>query len=156
MGWLPLLGSLKLYVSFAKEPYKRDDILPKRPIILRRLLIVATPWTFSHVRSIVIWHSKFWSKLLKKRDSQKLDSQKVRSSNRKILKMWKQRGTWRASIVRTTCTRLQSLLCKRDLYFCSTTWSLLQKRPIFFWNSERLGEPVPLDAFICGYSAKSL
>jgi len=24
-----------LYVSFAKEPYKRDDILQKRPIILR-------------------------------------------------------------------------------------------------------------------------
>ena len=43
MGWLRLVGSLKLQVSFAKEPYKRDDILPKRPIILRRLLIVATP-----------------------------------------------------------------------------------------------------------------
>jgi len=24
MGWLRLVGSLKLYVSFAKEPYKRD------------------------------------------------------------------------------------------------------------------------------------
>jgi len=33
MGWLRLVGSLKLYVSFAKEPYKRDDILQKRPII---------------------------------------------------------------------------------------------------------------------------
>jgi hypothetical protein len=44
MGWLRLVGSLKLQVSFAKEPYKRDDILPKRPIILRRLLIVATPY----------------------------------------------------------------------------------------------------------------
>ena len=28
------------YVSFAKEPYKRDDILQKRPIILRSLLPV--------------------------------------------------------------------------------------------------------------------
>jgi len=27
-----------------KEPYKRDDILQKRPIILRSLLIVATPY----------------------------------------------------------------------------------------------------------------
>jgi len=36
MGWLRLVGSLKLYVSFAKEPYKRDYILQKRPIILRR------------------------------------------------------------------------------------------------------------------------
>ena len=31
-------------VSFAKEPYRRDDILQKRPIILRSLLIVATPF----------------------------------------------------------------------------------------------------------------
>jgi len=27
MGWLRLVGSLKLYVSFAKEPYQRDYIL---------------------------------------------------------------------------------------------------------------------------------
>ena len=32
--WLRLVGSLKLQVSFAKETYKRDDILQKRPIIL--------------------------------------------------------------------------------------------------------------------------
>jgi len=42
VGWLRLVGSLKSYVSFAKEPYKIDDILQKRPIILRSLLIVAT------------------------------------------------------------------------------------------------------------------
>jgi len=33
-----------LQVSFAKEPYKRDDILEKRPVLLRSLLIVATPY----------------------------------------------------------------------------------------------------------------
>jgi len=33
MGWLRLVGSLKLWVSFAKEPYKRDGILQKRPMI---------------------------------------------------------------------------------------------------------------------------
>ena len=44
MGWLRLLGSLKSYVSFAKESYKRDDILPKKLMILRSLLIVATPY----------------------------------------------------------------------------------------------------------------
>ena len=33
MGWLRLVGSFKLYVSFAKEPFKRDYILQKRPII---------------------------------------------------------------------------------------------------------------------------
>jgi len=37
MRWLRLVGSLKTQVSFAKQPYKRDDILPKRPIILRSL-----------------------------------------------------------------------------------------------------------------------
>jgi len=34
---------LQIIGLFAKEPYKRDDILQKRPIILRSLLIVATP-----------------------------------------------------------------------------------------------------------------
>ena len=43
MGWLRLGGSLQLQVSVAKEPYKRDDILQKRPMILMSLLIVATP-----------------------------------------------------------------------------------------------------------------
>jgi len=42
MGWLRFVGSSKVQVFFAKEPYKRDDILQKRPIILRSLLIVAT------------------------------------------------------------------------------------------------------------------
>jgi len=43
MGWLRSVGSLKLWVSYANEPYKRDHILHKRPIILRSVLIVATP-----------------------------------------------------------------------------------------------------------------
>ena len=38
MGWLQSVASIKLYVSFAKEPYKRDNILQKRPIILSILL----------------------------------------------------------------------------------------------------------------------
>ena len=44
MGWLRSVGSLKLHVSFAKEPYQRDDLFHKRPIILRSLLIVAIPY----------------------------------------------------------------------------------------------------------------
>ena len=36
--WLYVVGSIKLQVSFAKEPCKRDDILQKRPIILSSLL----------------------------------------------------------------------------------------------------------------------
>ena len=41
-----MVGSFKFkvsFVGFANEPYKRDDILQKRPIILRSLLIVANP-----------------------------------------------------------------------------------------------------------------
>jgi len=49
MGWLRSVGSLKLQVSFAKEPYKRDYFLQKRPIILRSLLIVATPYKISYI-----------------------------------------------------------------------------------------------------------
>ena len=49
MGWLRLVSSLKLQVSFAIEPYKRDDILQKRPIILRSLLILATPYVYIYI-----------------------------------------------------------------------------------------------------------
>jgi len=55
MGWLQSVGSIKLQVSFAKEPYKRDEILHKRPAILSILLTVATPYandmTYSYVRN---------------------------------------------------------------------------------------------------------
>jgi len=34
MGWLRIVGSFKLKVSFAKKPCKKDYILQKRPIIL--------------------------------------------------------------------------------------------------------------------------
>jgi len=51
MRWLRVVGSLRLYVSFAKEPYKRDDILQKRPIILRSLLIEATPYEYTATHS---------------------------------------------------------------------------------------------------------
>jgi len=44
MGWLQLVGSIQLYVSFAKEPYKRHNILQKRTIVLSILLTVATPY----------------------------------------------------------------------------------------------------------------
>ena len=44
MGWLRLVGSIQTQVSFAKETYKRDDILQKRLMIWRSLLIVATPY----------------------------------------------------------------------------------------------------------------
>ena len=54
MGWLRSVRSFKLYVSFAKEPYKRDDILQKRPIIPRSLLVVATPYISIYVANICV------------------------------------------------------------------------------------------------------
>jgi len=44
MVWLQLVGSLKTSVSFAKEPYTTDYVLYKRPIFLRSLPIIATPY----------------------------------------------------------------------------------------------------------------
>jgi len=46
MGWLQSVGSIKLQVSFAKEPYKRDDLLQKRPTNLSILLTKATPYVY--------------------------------------------------------------------------------------------------------------
>jgi len=47
MGWLRLVGSLKLQVSFSKYSFFYKALLKKRPTILRSLLIVATPY---------VWH----------------------------------------------------------------------------------------------------
>ena len=43
MGWLRLVGSLKLKVSFAEHSLFYRALLQKRLIILKSLLIVATP-----------------------------------------------------------------------------------------------------------------
>jgi len=52
MGWLRSVGSIELYVSFAQEPYKKDNILQKRPTILS-ILLTEPP----HSRTI----PKLWS-----------------------------------------------------------------------------------------------
>ena len=43
MEWLPLVGSVKLQVSFAEYSTFYMAVLQKRPIVLNSLLIVATP-----------------------------------------------------------------------------------------------------------------
>jgi len=55
MGWLRLVGSLKLQVSFAKEPYKTDDSLQMRPTIDKEppnrnhsVLVDATSYMTTH------------------------------------------------------------------------------------------------------------
>jgi len=55
MGWLRLVGSLKWKVSFAKEPYKRDYILQKRPMILFNKLTNRSHPTRAHVADT--WHA---------------------------------------------------------------------------------------------------
>jgi len=59
-GWLRLVGSLKLQVSFAEYSLFYRALLQKRPIILRSLLIVASPYTYgwfmSHVWSSPVAH----------------------------------------------------------------------------------------------------
>ena len=68
MGWLRLVGSLKLQVSFAKEPCKSDYILRKRPVILRSLLIVTTSYThISHLQILRSQYHLFYRALLQKR-----------------------------------------------------------------------------------------
>jgi len=71
MGWLRLVGSLQLYVSSAKEPYQRDYILQKRPIILKSVLSEATPYAFSSDEScashIIAEYSLFCRAVLQKR-----------------------------------------------------------------------------------------
>ena len=64
-GWLRLVDSLNWEVSFAKERYKRDYILQKRPIILRSLLPIATPYLrfeppplFMRVTYPCVWHTR--------------------------------------------------------------------------------------------------
>jgi len=43
MGWLVLVGSLKLLVSFAEYRLFCRALVHKRPVILRNLLVEATP-----------------------------------------------------------------------------------------------------------------
>ena len=62
MGWLRLVGSLSLYVSFA-EYGLFCRALQKRPIILRSLLIVATPYSDLYTYPII--RSPSFSRLLK-------------------------------------------------------------------------------------------
>jgi len=55
MGWLRLVGSLKLQVSFAEHRLFYRALLQKRPILLRSLLIVATKYS----RNMSIHHVSY-------------------------------------------------------------------------------------------------
>jgi len=52
MGWLRLVGSLKVWVCFAESSLFCRVLLQKRPMILRSLLIVATPYVTRTLRYV--------------------------------------------------------------------------------------------------------
>ena len=54
MGWLQLVGSMKLQVSFAAYRLFYRALLQKRPIISSILLTKATPYSFSKDNSVDI------------------------------------------------------------------------------------------------------
>jgi len=54
MGWLRLVGSLKLQVSFAEYRLFYRALLQKRPLFLRSLPIVATPYAL--IRLLRKWY----------------------------------------------------------------------------------------------------
>ena len=66
-GWLRSVGSIKLQVSLAKETYKRDDILQKRPILLSVLLTVATPYGLATISRLLKILGLFCKRVLYKR-----------------------------------------------------------------------------------------
>jgi len=49
MGWPRLVGSIKLQVSFAEYSLSYRSLLHKRPIILRSILTVATPYVYTYM-----------------------------------------------------------------------------------------------------------
>jgi len=76
MGWLRLVGSLKLEVSFAEYRLFYRALLQKWPVISRSLLIVATPYCnltshsfFHHIRSSITYQCHLNSFILASYDS---------------------------------------------------------------------------------------
>jgi len=61
MGWLRLVGSLKLYISLKNIGLFCRALLQKRPIILRSLLTIATPYRRCQFACSAQPHFFFWT-----------------------------------------------------------------------------------------------
>jgi len=59
MGWLRLVGSIKLYVSFVKETYKRDYILQKETYNLIDHTNCCHPMYMYDTTNLNMWHDLF-------------------------------------------------------------------------------------------------
>ena len=59
MGWLRWVSFLKLQASFAEYPLFYRALLKKRPIILRGLLIVATPYQWVTCQTWMSHHNTY-------------------------------------------------------------------------------------------------
>ena len=75
MGWLRLVGSFKIKVSFAEYHLFYRVLLQKRPIISKRQLIVATPYAFRHAACVTQFKKQmgFNNGFLRKYPGQKMD-----------------------------------------------------------------------------------
>jgi len=63
MGWLRLVGSMKLYVSFAEYSFFYNALVHKRPVILSIILTEATPqwgnyWVCLRNRELLGWFAE--------------------------------------------------------------------------------------------------
>jgi len=63
IGWLRLVGSLKRKVFFAEYRLRYWALLQKRPIILRSLLIVATPYGYIYMAAMYTWPPRAHSEM---------------------------------------------------------------------------------------------
>jgi len=95
MGWLRLVGSLKLQVSFTEYRLFYRALLQKRPTILRSLLIVATPYLWSIIlMCLFLLNDDIW----------KLHTKVTHRTHR--------RGTWQKDDVSCVCdTQNDDVFC---------------------------------------------
>ena len=144
-----LVGSIKLQVSFAKEPYKRDDILRKRPIILSILLTVATPYEISHAwmrqaaymtDTYHLYDSVMWHTWMKNKSEEMLcHTTKLRRSN--VLKMlWHEHVMSHNKAEEMVCLSalLAHAICHMTLPYALVVYSLTPNISMCYsvWHSE--------------------
>jgi len=113
MGWLRLVGSLKLYVSFAGHSLFYRALLQKRPKFLRSLLVIATPYPYYHdtqIRFITCYYTR--ESVLPRFYSENLNSLFI-----SVFRPTVNRNQLTRCIVWMDTVSFIGLFCKRDLNF---------------------------------------